>query len=875
VVVGKIEARQNPPYFVIREFFDMNARIVVYAPPPRELRLGQTVDVEGTLSTLPTGDRALVSVVVLGHLDAQGNLLYHGPLLKGPFKPIPWKWKRPLAVGATTSVVGPLSASSPGEPNSLLEGGAIYCPTIADAKAQPDDTAVGLQCKRVASTGSGLFVMGEDVGSDTLAAYCTTPANATDRINCITGTMQTAGGQRVLDVDGGPGFDQQGYVGGAETAAEGTIAWAKTFPDGTTLPAALNDKLVSRAFGGQGYYYVQEPTREAGIRVNDEPSALSLEPGDVVSILSGEITTVDGERAIKFPVSSLGTPVDPPKPLGINNRAVGGGQFNVYTPGPVGGSGLNNVGLLIRAYGKVTSIGDGYFYVDDGSTNVSDGTGATGVRVVGLSGCQPYVPNVNDYVAVTGGSGLATYEPTYGLARTIRLAGSSDLDALRPTGPPPGLQVHATGSTRITCYWDSVPGATGYNIYRGTSSEGEDYLHPLNGGAPWNTPSYPGSSVFAYTDENLPQVREYFYTVKAVRHYGESGPSVEDSDIPDAGAIPWDRRDAYAITSAVQSLSGHGNADLVRVIGPDNTTYCSWYGVILPEGALLPGTNLVQYTNGAVLPLPDDGGELGEGGGAPTGGLSLLTTTGNPTDGPYRRVRSKDTFTGVRGSFHPGDRNTISLSLWYSKDTYWTYLGSRWEKLSPIGKVVAEVDIDAGLQWSRRYSLFNPHLSVKYWRFDTFGRAFFMPWESPLRFQDSVYWPIGMEYQLHHVGGTTDYIPTLAVGGIDQNWEISEVVLSAVSPVKFSTAMMKRVHSIAQGKPPNMWRQTGSRFWAASFLGGELRNASGNWETWTGDSEHTVEDAAFPWNVTPRRVKWTVPAGKEYYEEHDIECDLR
>ena len=96
VVVGKIEARQNPPYFVIREFFDKNARIIVYAPPPRELRLGQTVDVEGTLSTLPTGDRALVSVVVLAYLDSQGNLLYHGPLLKGPFKPTPWRSGRRL-----------------------------------------------------------------------------------------------------------------------------------------------------------------------------------------------------------------------------------------------------------------------------------------------------------------------------------------------------------------------------------------------------------------------------------------------------------------------------------------------------------------------------------------------------------------------------------------------------------------------------------------------------------------------------------------------------------------------------------------------------------------------------------------------------------
>ena len=83
VVVDKIRARQCPAYFVARGFFDPKARLVVYTPPPSLLRYGQTVDVEGTISTLANGVRAILGPTVRGYLDKDGKLLYHGPLLKG------------------------------------------------------------------------------------------------------------------------------------------------------------------------------------------------------------------------------------------------------------------------------------------------------------------------------------------------------------------------------------------------------------------------------------------------------------------------------------------------------------------------------------------------------------------------------------------------------------------------------------------------------------------------------------------------------------------------------------------------------------------------------------------------------------------------
>lgn len=79
VWVAKNKPYQNPAYYVVREPFDVKALLVVLATPPPELRPWQTVDVEGTLTTLPSGDRALVDAKTYGYLDREDNLLYRGP----------------------------------------------------------------------------------------------------------------------------------------------------------------------------------------------------------------------------------------------------------------------------------------------------------------------------------------------------------------------------------------------------------------------------------------------------------------------------------------------------------------------------------------------------------------------------------------------------------------------------------------------------------------------------------------------------------------------------------------------------------------------------------------------------------------------------
>lgn len=103
-----------------------------------------------------------------------------------------------------------------------------------------------------------------------------------------------------------------------------------------------------------------------------------------------------------------------PAPIYMSSTAIGGSALNQYTPGVAGGTGANNIGLLIRTYGTVTYVDstNKYFYIDDGG-NRADGTKkagtsdwALGIRIsygdlaTGVTAITP--PSVNARVALTG-----------------------------------------------------------------------------------------------------------------------------------------------------------------------------------------------------------------------------------------------------------------------------------------------------------------------------------------------------------------------------------------------------------------------------------------------------------------------------------------
>ncbi len=123
------------------------------------------------------------------------------------------------------------------------------------------------------------------------------------------------------------------------------------------------------------------------------------------------------------------------------------------------------------------------------------------------------------------------------------------------------LAAAATGSNKVTLYWNGVAGASGYNIYRATVSGGPYSLVASNVSTADAGPGM--TNAFMYSNiSGLTTGTEYFYVVLAVQGGTESVQSNEASDTPQAGAVPWDTGDPVQILNAE-------TAQLNAVLPPD------------------------------------------------------------------------------------------------------------------------------------------------------------------------------------------------------------------------------------------------------------------------------------------------------------------
>lgn len=435
VIVGKIQTAAHPEYFTIHEVYrlkDLDGALVVVTPPSPDLRIGQTIDIEGVITTLPNGRRAIVDATVWAYADKEGNTLRHGPLIKGLLERTPWEWMVDVTIQSKT-LPEPVSPRS-NEPNTTPRPGPVFYPRINDVLGRvrilTDGDLLDLvvfECKPILSTGvdqtyGNYFVMGEDSGPGTLKVYYQTAVNTTDRVNKVSGQLREENGVGVLCVNSGPGYDPQVYEGSIQLASQGSIAWVKTLPDGYQITASLTDKIASGSFPGLGIFFVQEQGGVSGIRVTS-PLQTWPEAGQLVSISGCQITTSDHERILSASANdvTLGT-LEEIRPLGMNNKAVTGGPFNVYTPGATDAFGLNNVGILIRTWGKVTSVQSEYLVINDGSDSI-------GVKVDLLQATGNPIPHdiyPDDYVAVTG---IASIDASGNdRIRVIKPRNSDDLD---------------------------------------------------------------------------------------------------------------------------------------------------------------------------------------------------------------------------------------------------------------------------------------------------------------------------------------------------------------------------------------------------------------------------------------------------------------
>ncbi|MHB9036708.1 MAG: hypothetical protein ACYC64_08575, partial [Armatimonadota bacterium] len=180
-------------------------------------------------------------------------------------------------------------------------------------------------------------------------------------------------------------------------------------------PVFVDDATVVASYvkaAGPISFVVEELNRTCGIRVI---SGQAVNPGDIVSI-NGVAATVSGERVIDassgdVSVTSSGNPV--PSPLGVTNRCSGGGSYGMQgavvdvAPDTMS-TGINNIGILARMWGRVTYVSntgsdDDYFYVDDGY-GLQDGSGYTGIKCRRASGAS--LPYNGDYVCISGVMGV-------------------------------------------------------------------------------------------------------------------------------------------------------------------------------------------------------------------------------------------------------------------------------------------------------------------------------------------------------------------------------------------------------------------------------------------------------------------------------------
>ena len=107
-------------------------------------------------------------------------------------------------------------------------------------------------------------------------------------------------------------------------------------------------------------------------------------------------------------------------------------------------------------------------------------------------------------------------------------SGNSNQATATPSAPAPSAPTNLTatgGNAQVTLGWSAVTGATGYKVFRATTSGGYNYATPLA-----------TTSTVGYTDASATNGTTYFYVVRAVNAGGESANSNQVSATPNVPA---------------------------------------------------------------------------------------------------------------------------------------------------------------------------------------------------------------------------------------------------------------------------------------------------------------------------------------------------
>ena len=159
-----------------------------------------------------------------------------------------------------------------------------------------------------------------------------------------------------------------------------SLGLAKKLVNGSSV--RLTGLAVTAVFGQT--FYVEALDRSAGLRAQ----GAGVSRGDIVE-LCGDTSTSEGQRVLTNVLVTKPGGTAFPKPLALNGASID----------LAGSMHLSAADMLVNVWGRVSSVGTDYFYIDDGSAK-TDGSGNIGLRVDASR--LTSLPDTTEYAVVTG-----------------------------------------------------------------------------------------------------------------------------------------------------------------------------------------------------------------------------------------------------------------------------------------------------------------------------------------------------------------------------------------------------------------------------------------------------------------------------------------